>query len=70
MPDKSDMDDDESSSMSQNIVGNLKLSGVIGSNQDLVNIEQKNLKIKESAKNSRLRKKIYLQMLENKVHIQ
>ena len=40
---------------------------MLGSTQDLISLEKKNIKMKESAKNSRLRKKVYITMLEKKV---
>lgn len=51
------------------IYKSLKNKGILGSTQDLVSLERKNLKMKDSAKKSRLRKKVYITMLENKVFV-
>jgi hypothetical protein len=51
------------------IIQNLRKKGILGSTQDIPNLEYRTKRIKESAKISRLRKKVYINLLEKKVII-
>lgn len=63
-----DMNDDfESSESLPQKGGSYRLAGLLGSTNDLLNTEAKSKRLRQSAKKSRLRKKIYLKLLEKKV---